>query len=140
MNLCNVGHDKILSVKKRFLSQYGFSEYEPNEFERAVIECILTELGESESIVISPKEITSKLEYADQEYEQKSSQITAKVGWAIKKFNLASEKKRSNKGNSYLFEKKKALEIHDSYFLRQESSTPPTLDPIFDDNSKIVGV
>ncbi len=140
MGLCKVESDKILAVKKRFLSQYGFSEYEPNEFEQSIIECIITELGKKESIILSPKEIASKLDYTEQEYEQKPSQQTVRVGRTIKKFNLASEKKRSNKGNSYVFEKKKVLEIHKSYFLRQENSTPPTPDPIFVDNPKTVGV
>ena len=51
--------------------------------------------------------------------------MAAKVGWAIKKFNLASERMRSGKkGISYRFKKEKIEKVYLSYFPQYEPSQP----------------
>ena len=56
-------------------------------------------------------------------------QRAVRVGWAIKKFNIASEKKpRTKEGIRYLFHKNKVQNIYDSYFKKvaePTSLTPP---------------
>lgn len=122
--------EKIAEAKKRFLSQYGFSEYEPSELEEEVIKAILNQLQDKLEAILTPKEISefiyTEVFSADDTPRQKS----AKVGWAIKKFNLSSEKKpRSKDGVRYLFEKKKVSGIYDSYFKTASESTSPTSTP-----------
>jgi hypothetical protein len=112
--------NKIEEAKERFFAWYGFAEYEPSEIEEAVMRAVLEQLMEKENITLSPKEIAESVDFSDREvfsgliYEK---QKAAKVGWAIKKFNLSSEKlKQTKRGVSYLFEKKKVANIYSSYF------------------------
>jgi len=121
--------DEIEVDKKRFLSQYGFSEYEPSELEEEVMQAILDQFGEEAKIILSPKEISELITSPDVFFDKDTpQQKAAKVGWAIKKFNLASEKMpRTKNGISYSFEKTKVENIHRIYFKITESPTPPTL-------------
>ncbi|MSU44958.1 hypothetical protein EXS45_02150 [Candidatus Nomurabacteria bacterium] len=123
--------EKIIDARKNFLSQYEFSEYEPSELEEEVMKAILSKLGEQPEIVLNPKEIAesigAEIFLAVDTPKQKSS----KVGWAIKKFNLASEKMpRSKEGVRYLFQKAKVDSIFKSYCKTEEKHTPLTLEPI----------
>lgn len=125
--------DKIEEAKKRFLAWYGFAEYEPSEIEEAVIKVVFEQLEERNEIILSPKEIALVIEKSNyQAFESTDTlkQKAAKVGWAIKKFNLSSEKKKQTKhGISYLFEKQKVKKIYVSYFMK--SPTPPKSDQEF---------
>lgn len=125
--LCFGMEEKITEAKKRFLNQYGFTEYEPSELEEEVVKTILDRLQDKPDIILTPKEIS---ELIDQEIfypNDTPKQRAAKVGWAIKKFNLSSEKKpRTKEGVRYLFEKSKVEGIHKSYFKMDTEYTSST--------------
>jgi hypothetical protein len=64
-------------------------------------------------------------------------QNAAKVGWAIKKFNLASRKEpRTKDGVRYQFEKIQVEHIYKSYCKTADEYTPPTLTDNHTDISK----
>ncbi|MFA4880797.1 MAG: hypothetical protein WC650_04220 [Candidatus Doudnabacteria bacterium] len=116
--------EKTEEAKKRFLSQYGFSEYEPSELEEEVIKVILNQLQNKSEAILTPKEISGLICAEVFLLNDTPKQKAAKVGWAIKKFNLSSEKKpRSKDGVRYLFEKNKIAGIYQSYF---KTDTEPT--------------
>lgn len=121
------GHDSFVEeAKSRFLSWYGFAEYEPSEFEEAIIKTILAQF-EAESvseISLSPKEIAERIDSNYFRSTDTSVQMASKVGWAVKKFNIASQKTRSGKGNSYHFQKEKVEVIYKSYFSLFEPAQP----------------
>jgi hypothetical protein len=121
--------DEIKLAKKRFLSQYRFSEYEPSDIEEEVIEFILNQFQENQEIVLSPKEISEHInpEVFSDDSRDTPKQKAAKVGWVIKKFNLASEKKpRTKKGICYLFERMRVENIYKAYFEKTDGLTPLT--------------
>lgn len=119
--------ERIVEAKKRFLAQYGFTEYEPSELEEAVIKAILIQLQEAREAILTPKAICEQLDVDLFSPADTSKQRASKVGWAIKKFNLSSEKKpRTKEGVSYLFHKQKVEEICKSYIKTDPSLTPPT--------------
>jgi len=130
--LQSLGADgEIELAKKRFLSQYGFSEYEPSELEEEVIKSIINQLQENTEIVLSPKEISETIDPEAFQDKDTPKQRAAMVGWAIKKFNLASEKKaRTKKGTCYLFEKTKVENLYRTYFKTADEPTPHTPDEI----------
>ena len=118
--------DKIKEAKSRFLSQYGFSEYEPSELEEEVIKAILQQLQEQIETILTPKEITELISPDIFSASDAPKQRAAKVGWAIKKFNLASEKKiRTKDGMRYLFKKGRVESVYQSYFKTTEEHTSP---------------
>lgn len=121
--------EKIEDAKKRFLSQYGFSEYEPTELEEAVIVAILNQFQDKTEVTLTPKGISEMIDSGNFPLRDSSpKQRAAQVGWAIKKFNLSSEKKpRTKDGFSYLFEKNRVEAIYNSYFKNGIEPTPPTL-------------
>ena len=122
-------HDKVAEAKKRFLSQYGFSEYEPSELEEEVIKSVLNELQEAEEAVLTPKTISELIPAELFSAGDTLNQRAAKVGWAIKKFNLSSERKsRTKEGVRYLFQKSKVEGIYRSYFKNNIEPTPLALD------------
>ena len=122
--------DIISEAKKRFLSGYGFAEYEPSVVEEAVIVKLRDILDENSSHILSPKQISEQLDSDIFGGDATSQQRAAKVGWAIKKFNLASEKRpRTKDGVCYLFEKIKIETIYNSYFKKAIEPTSTTLEP-----------
>ncbi|MCG2688584.1 hypothetical protein L6250_03045 [Candidatus Parcubacteria bacterium] len=125
---CSGMDEKIVEAKKRFLSQYGFSEYEPSELEEEVVKTILNQFKDGVNVILTPKEISELINVEEVFYTGDSlKQKAAKVGWAIKKLNLPSEKKpRSKEGVRYLFEKNKVENIYRSYFKNGAEPTPPT--------------
>lgn len=119
---------EIELAQKRFLSQYGFSEYEPSEMEEGVIQALLGQFGENNKVILSPKEIGEAMPTDAFPDKDTPKQRAAKVGWAIKKFNLASEKKpRTKNGICYLFEKVKIENRYKTYFKTADEPTSPTL-------------
>jgi hypothetical protein len=117
----------IQDAKRRFLSQYGFTEYEPSFLEAEVVKATLKKLKEKQEAILTPKEISELIEseifYAGDTPKQRA----AKVGWIIKKFNLSSEKKpRTRDGVRYLFQKEKVENIYQSYFKIVIEPTSPT--------------
>ncbi|HCJ52621.1 MAG TPA: hypothetical protein DIS62_02485 [Candidatus Kerfeldbacteria bacterium] len=130
MLACFGGADKIEEVKRRFLAQYGFAEYEPNELEAEVIRTLLSIIGASESIWTSPADVASGIDsFAFRSDHSDSKQRAADVGWAIKKFNLASKSKRGSGGKSYLFRREVIENVQASYFHNDPASpTPPDSD------------
>lgn len=121
--------EKISEAKKHFLAQYGYSEYEPSELEEAVIQAVLGQFQENQEAILTPKEISESLDSGLFSPTDTPNQRAAKVGWAIKKFNLSSEKKpRTKDGVRYLFNKSKVEDIYQSYFKNTTEPTPLTLD------------
>lgn len=117
--------DELEIVKKRFLSQYGFAEYEPMELEEEVAKAIWAQLQDKTEAILTPKEISELIEAEFFSMGETPKQRAAKVGWAIKKFNLSSEKKsRTKEGVRYLFEKSKVEAICKSYFKTGIEYTP----------------
>lgn len=117
--------DKIESAKKRFLSQYGFAEYEPSEIEEEAVKTILNQLQDKSETILTPKEISESMDIDLFLPSDTPKQRAAKVGWAIKKFNLSSEKKsRTKEGVRYLFAKSKVESIYKSYFKTNTEHTP----------------
>jgi hypothetical protein len=126
---CFSQEDKIQEGWKRFSAQYGFSEYEPNELEEATIKAIIGQLEGSTEAILNPMEISELIDNEAFTTGDTPKQKAAKVGWAIKKFNLASEKRpRTKDGVRYLFEKSKVEGINKSYFQTLAEPTPPTPD------------
>lgn len=116
----SVVEEELMEAKKRFMSQYGFAEYEPSELEIAVIEAILEKIGNAENTVLAPRQIAENISVDCFHDSPTPKQAAARVGWAIKKFNLSSEKKsRTREGVCYLFEKSKVEHIHHTYFPTQ---------------------
>ena len=127
---CLEVRDKIAEAKKRFLAQYGFTEYEPSELEEEVVKAILSALQEAQEAVLSPVGISELLPAELFDSGDTPKQRAAKVGWAIKKFNLSSEKKpRTKEGVRYLFQKIKVEGIYKSYFKTDTEPTPLTPAP-----------
>lgn len=125
--LHSVGHrDLVNEAKARFLSWYSFAEYEPSELEEAVVTIIReqfeTEL--TEEITMSPKEIAERMGDTLFRSNDTPNQRATKVGWAIKKFNLASQKARSGKGQSYRFNKEKIETAYQNYFPSSDPTQP----------------
>ncbi|MCX6760449.1 MAG: hypothetical protein NTW46_03865 [Candidatus Nealsonbacteria bacterium] len=109
--------DEVEPAKKRFLSQYGFAEYEPSDIEEEVAKAILNQFQDKSEAILTPKEISELIDVDFFSAGETPKQRAAKVGWAIKKFNLSSEKKsRTKEGVRYLFEKDKVESIYKSYF------------------------
>lgn len=118
-------HEKVAEAWKKFSTQYGFSEYEPSELEEEVIKQLLNRLLDQPELILAPKELAETM--PDEVFPSADTfkQRAAKVGWAIKKFNLASEKKpRTKDGYRYLFTKAKVDGIFQSYFKTLTEPTP----------------
>lgn len=118
--------EKTEEAKKRFFQWYSFSEYQPNEFEEQVIKVVLKQLESKSEIVLSPKKISELISSDYFSAQETPKQKAVKVGWAIKKFNLSSEKKtRTKEGINYLFEKEKVERVYNGYFKKNHSSPAP---------------
>jgi hypothetical protein len=124
---CGMGAENIVAARQRFLSWYGFAEYEPSEIEAAVVSTIqkqFTDAGADE-IILLPSEIADLLPPDIFPLSKTPAQRASSIGWTVKKFNLASEKLgRSGKGNRYKFERSKVAMVWERYFA--ESPTHPT--------------
>ena len=119
--------EKIKEAKARFLSHYEFSEYEPSELEEEVIKTVSQQLQEQVEIVLTPKGISELMDAEMFSPSDTTKQKAAKVGWVIKKFNLASEKKaRTKEGVKYLFTKIIVDSIYQNYCKTTEKHTSPT--------------
>lgn len=119
--------DKIDAIKRRFFVLYGSAEYEPGELEFAVIEFLQEELTGREEMWFSPKEISENVPPTSfYENTKSGKQMASAIGWVIKKFDLASEKKHTRDGNSYLFRKDKVEKIYASYFKTASDPASPS--------------
>lgn len=116
MFICSGAQDEIEEAKKRFRKLYGYTEYEPSEFEEEVIKAVLNQFQNETEIILSPKQISEDMDSEVFSPQEDSRQRSAKVGWTIKKFNLSSEKKpRTKEGIRYLFKKNRVENIYNSY-------------------------
>jgi len=122
-----VDEGEVESAKKLFISQYGFSEYQSSELEADVISVVLVQLEGKEEIILSPKEIVNVMEWPIDDYSS-SLQRATKVGNAIKSFNLAEKKVRSNKGMRYMFIRTHVQKVYERYLSPTEEikHTQPT--------------
>ena len=130
--------EEIGEAKARFLSRYDFSEYEVSELEEVVVRTIMTQFGNEEQVTLSPKDVARLIENdlevgADIFKTGSNSKIdspkqrAADVGWAIKKFNLASEKlPRTKEGMRYVFRRDKVESIYKSYCKTEDDHTSLT--------------
>ncbi|MDP3093616.1 MAG: hypothetical protein Q8N16_02520 [bacterium] len=122
------GEEEVKEARRRFLSQYQFSEYEPSEFEREVIKGILSRFqdGDTETI-LSPKKIGENMDPDVFQFGELPIRRAVKVGWALKNFNLFSEKRpRTKEGVHYLFEKKRVENIYKRYFAAEPTLLTPS--------------
>jgi hypothetical protein len=115
-----VSEEEQESAKQRFQSRYGFSESQANDLERGVIETLLELFGDKTELILSPKEISEKID--DLLFEEKEGfsisgkQESAQVGRIINKFNLSSQKlPRNRNGERYLFKKEQVQKVSDGY-------------------------
>jgi hypothetical protein len=125
--LCYFGAEvRLDAVRRRFLEQYGLTEYEPNELEAEMFRVLLSRLESEPETTLSPKEISEDMD-KDVFRSPETKQQASAVGWAIKKFNLASEEKgRTSGGKRYLFKKERVQSVYDSYSKSAVDHTPPT--------------
>lgn len=123
-----VPQPEIDKIKKRYCSLYGYTEYEPSEFEERVVTAILDQFQEEEEVILSPKEISKKLGADDIVIDSEIlKKRPTKIGWTIKKFNLSSEKMPRKKGGiRYRFRKEKVETIYRRYFKSEGEPTQPT--------------
>jgi hypothetical protein len=127
---CGMGKESIENTKKRFLSWYDFAKYDPSEIEEAVVAAIWKQFEgiSADDIVLSPAEIADLLPADLFPLSKTPAQRASTIGWAVKKFNLASSKlNRSEKGNRYRFERCKVGKVWERYFASYPTSpTVPT--------------
>jgi len=112
----NTEEKELNQSRKRFRQLYGYTEYEPNELEKEVIKSVYDSFDEKEAVLLRPQEIREKIE--EDVWEDKCLTLHQKdirIGYIIKKFNLSSEKKTTNKGVAYVFEKEKVEKINNLY-------------------------
>jgi hypothetical protein len=127
---CGMDDEKISVARSRFLSWYVFADYEPSDIEEAVVAAIRNHFENvlTDDLVLSPSEIADLLPVDLFPLSKTPAQRASSIGWAVKKFNLASEKlNRSEKGNRYRFEKAKVEKVWERYFA--QSPTFPTVPP-----------
>lgn len=121
---------EIEKAKKRFQSHYEFAGYQTSNLELAIIETIMKMIGTETEVTLRPKEIAEAVNSEAFEEEQSDwimspKQKAVKVGKAIGKFNLASQKlKRDSYGEKYLFVSEHLKKIYDGYFNNHETDTP----------------
>ncbi|HUC01713.1 MAG TPA: hypothetical protein VMA75_02310 [Candidatus Paceibacterota bacterium] len=127
---CHVGEEEISAGKNRFISQYKFTESELGELDEAIIGVVLKKLDNEEKITLSPKEILEDLDNEQFSDSKTDRQKAGLVGAAIRRMNLSSERKRTKKGITYLFEKKKVERVYAAYF-----PTSPTPDVVTLENT-----
>ena len=131
MTVIGISQDEQKSAKAKFKSQYRFTESQPSELDRAVIETILEIVIDKMEIILSPKEIAEKIDssiYEDDKngFSLNGKQRAVQVGKIINKFNLSSQKlPRSNKGERYLFKKEQVEKVSGGY-LNLETVDEPT--------------
>jgi hypothetical protein len=109
---------ELTQIKKRFKQLYGYTEYEPTELEKGIIETIyeMVKTTEEGKVILKPSDIREELD--EEIWEDKllkNRQKDIKIGQIIRKFNLSTEKKRTNKGIAYLFQKEKVEKIRNLY-------------------------
>jgi hypothetical protein len=113
-----VEETELNQIRERFKQLYGYTEYEPDELEKAVIETVYKMLDEEgkDEILLRPPEIREKIDEDIWEDKLlKTHQKDIKIGQIIRKFNLSTEKKKTNKGVAYLFQKEKVEKIKNLY-------------------------
>lgn len=124
----NVEDNGLEQLRKRFKQLYGYTEYEPSELEKEAIKSVLESLGEKDSVLLKPQDIREKI--GQDSWEDKglsSHQKDIKIGYIIKKFNLSSEKKTTNKGVAYMFEKEKVERLSSLYCKVAENTSQSSL-------------
>ncbi len=120
----NTEETELNQLRKRFRQLYGYTEYEPSELEKEAIGGVYNSFEEKITILLRPQEIREKID--QDSWEDKCltpHQKDIKIGYIIKKFNLSSEKKTTNKGVAYLFEKEKVEKINSLYCKEGDNSS-----------------
>jgi hypothetical protein len=127
-----VEEDEKEKIQKRYSQLYGYTEYEPNELEKEIIEIIYKSFNGSEKIKLRPPEISEEIQdenlwgfWKDRDLTPHQKDIA--IGFIIKKFNLSSDKKNTNKGVVYLFEREKVLKIKNLYCKTEENTSDSPL-------------
>lgn len=125
---CAGMQDKIQEARTQFISRYRFSESDPTELEEEVIRVVLDALKDKTEIILAPIEIAALMKDGVWASGDTPKQNAAKVGWALKKFNLASNKEpRTKDGVKYQFKKSEVETIYSRYCKTADEYTPPTL-------------
>lgn len=121
--------EEVPEAKRRFLSRYDFSESEPSELDRATLDYILEQFKDGVTeILLSPKMIVAALDPNLFDRKASANQMTVKVGWSIKNYNIHSDKGRKRAGNWYFFEKERVELVRDTYFSTQSTPDAPSLE------------
>jgi hypothetical protein len=119
MRLCIVSNERIGNCKRLFKLRGKNTEDQLTSNDWAVINYILEQLKESETIWISLKEISSAVMLCDEDEDdpRKLSEKSKHARNIISRLNLASDKGRvAGKGNvRFLFEKSRVKEIEANY-------------------------
>jgi hypothetical protein len=139
--LRNIVEDtELTQIRKRFEQLYGYTEYEPTELEREIIETIHETVKTSEGceVILRPSEIREKLdEDVWEDKLLKTHQKDIKIGQIIRKFNLSTQKKRTNKGVAYIFQKEKVEKIKNLYCKDKNDTSPSSL--LLEDSLNLTG-
>jgi hypothetical protein len=133
-----VKEDEKEKIQKRYAQLYGYTEYEPNELEKEVIEVIYKSFNDNEKIKLRPPEIREEIQDENfwefwKDRDSTPHQKDIAIGFIIKKFNLSSEKKNTNKGVVYLFEREKVSKIRNLY-CKPEENAPDS--PLLSENNE----
>ncbi len=131
LTFLKLSESEIIMTKKRYCSLYGYTQYDPSDFEEKIVTTILEEFKENSEIILSPKEISLKIDpNINLKNEDERKKVASSIGWTIKKFNLSSEKiPRSKEGVRYRFEKEKIEKIYKSYFNHEDNLILPKEEP-----------
>ncbi len=124
-SVLNIPETEQQNAKQQFLSQYNFAEYQVSDLERMIIEKVMENLTNIDSMVLRPKEIASGINEMYFDNTESAKQQSAQVGKIIHKFNLSSEKlPRDNKGERYLFKKEQVEKVYRGYFDNKTEIVP----------------
>jgi hypothetical protein len=120
-------------IKKIFEQLYEYTEYEPTELEKAVINTVyeMIKEGEKSEIYSGTSEIREKIDETNEDvWGDKllsTHQKKIKIGKIIQKFNLPTKKERKNKGMVYLFQKEKVEKVKTLYCKDANDTSHPSL-------------
>lgn len=120
---------ELAEAKRRFLSLYGFAEWEPSDLDRRVVEVVVKELGEADKVNLSPSDIAEQIDVDlfPPRATTKNNKAT-RVGWIITNLNISSDKGRVGGGVIYVFERHQVEKVYKAYFPTSPTPDAPEAD------------
>lgn len=130
LKFCIDSEEKLAQIWQRFRQNYTYSEYEPSDLEKAVIEAVDSFLkeNEKEEIELKPSDIRERIE--ENVWINKfltGHQKDIRIGYIIKKFNLSTEKRKRSYGITYLFQREKVEKIKNLYTQAEKNTSNSSL-------------